>query len=121
MKNDCIDNPTIRCVNCGVEYVADSLEKIAAHQGCVKKPKTPREIAEEKYPRAIATTDEAYMLSYNDLQLERQDAYLAGLEAGAKMGWEAAEDSTTVFLTTESQVEQSFDEWRASLEKEPQK
>lgn len=79
--------------------------------------KTPREMAREKYPRAIATTDEAYMLSYNDLQLERQDAYLAGLEAGAKMGWESGYNEGKI-ADGGVELDDSFDEWWASLEGE---
>lgn len=75
--------------------------------------KTPREMAREKYPQDIATTDEAYMYSYNGLQEERQEAYLAGLEAGAKMGWEAAIDNY--------EGTASFDEWWAELNKEGEK
>jgi hypothetical protein len=68
-----------------------------------EKTKTPRELAEE-YIKATNSFDPSkrYFI---------QHAYLAGLEAGAKMGWEAAvvrNDGTWDY-------EPRFSEWWASL------
>lgn len=81
-----------------------------------EKTKTPRDLAGAKYPLEIAPTDEAYMYSYNAIQQIKRDAYLAGLEAGAKMGYNYGMERAWK-LSDEAVLLPSFQEWWASLEK----
>ena len=71
-----------------------------------EKTKTPREMAEE-YSRSLWNTHHGNIMLVADTERD----FLAGLEAGAKMGWEAFDDAAT-------REGKSFDEWWASLEGE---
>ena len=67
-----------------------------------EKTKTPRELAIE-YARSLWKTNHGNIMLVADSERD----YLAGLEAGAKMGWDAG-----------WQIKTPFNEWWASLEGE---
>ena len=72
--------------------------------------KTPREMAEEwaaKYANGLANED--YADCYSDCRL----SFLAGIKAGAKMGWVARG-----YYVIEEDRGVTVDEWWASLEGE---
>ena len=69
-----------------------------------EKTKTPRELAIE-YARSLWKTNHGNIMLVADSERD----YLAGLEAGAKMGWEAAMDKYDSFSKLE------LDDWWASL------